>query len=99
MYNTVYFFQIAKWKLLDESFTLQPNDWGWEWKNNVLMPVMTDLEIGPENFLKVVRCNCKATSKNQCGTKIRSCRKHGILCSAICGDCQGQCCLNSQEVR
>ena len=50
MYNTVYFFQIVTWKLLDESLTLQPNDWSWEWKNNVLMPVTTDLEIGPENL-------------------------------------------------
>ena len=37
------------------SFKLLEEEWGWKRENDVLLPVMTDMEIAPESLLKVVR--------------------------------------------
>ena len=57
---------------------------GWEIKNGVLAPVMTDLDPAPEEFLKFVRCKCKVKSKSPCSTKLCSCLKHGLTCVTAC---------------
>ena len=89
--------QIVIWKLLDDgSIELKPNEWGWHWKNNLLQPITTDMDVAPESLLKVIRCNCKTTSKNQCGTNLCSCRKHGLRCVTTCGECFGESCENKQ---
>ena len=81
--------QIMTWKMLDnDNSERNPEKWGWYSKDNVLLPIMTDMDVAPENLLKVIRCNCKATSKNQCGTNLCSCRKHGLKCVSTCGECQ-----------
>ena len=115
---------------MDGSFKLSKEEWGLKRENDILLPIMTDMEIPPESLLKVVRfkfwliqiynfnyigiycrieigfnklkllpllqlrCNCKSTWKNQCGTNICSCRKHGLMCSDICKDCHGETCNN-----
>jgi len=86
------------WKVLDGSFQLEPEQWGWQLKEGLLTPIMTDLEIAPDNLFQVIRCKCKSSSKRQCGTNLCSCHKHGLLCSAACGECQGQKCENPQNV-
>jgi len=52
-------------------------------------------DIAPDDLLKVIRCNCKITSKNPCSTRICSCRRNGISCLSACGDCRGVDCNNS----
>ena len=89
--------QIITWKLLDDEFQLKPEDWGWQLKNNTLVPTETDNEVAPECLLKVVRCKCKSSSKNQCGSNLCTCRKHGLNCVATCGGCRGEEC-NNREV-
>ena len=42
----------------------------------------------------MVRCKCKFTSKNQCGTAMCSCRKNGLSCVSACGECHGVGCNN-----
>ena len=115
---------------MDGSFQLSQEEWGWKRENNILLPIMTDMEIAPESLLKVVRfkfwliqiynfdyigiycrieigfyklkllpllqvrCNCKSTSKNQCGTNICSCQKHGLMCSDVCKGYHGETCNN-----
>ena len=37
------------------SFKLSEEKWGWKRENDILLPIMTDMEIAPESLLKVVR--------------------------------------------
>lgn len=37
------------------SFKLSEEEWGWKRENDILLPIMTDMEIAPESLLKVVR--------------------------------------------
>lgn len=52
-------YQIMLWSILEEDFNIPAIEWGWQMKNNMITPVMTDKEIAPENLTKVIRCKCK----------------------------------------
>ena len=83
--------QIITWKVLKNTeIELMPDEWGWYWKGNQLFPIMTDLDVAPESLLKVIRCRCKSTSQNQCGTNLCSCRKHGLKCVSTWGSVLGK---------
>jgi len=86
--------QLIEWKMLDEGLNLKPTEWGWKSTDGHLEPIPTDKEIAPPNLLKVIRCNCRSSSKNQCQTKTCICRKNGIKCMAACGGCHGMECSN-----
>ena len=60
--------------------------------------MMTDIAALPETLLKFVRCKCKLSTKNPCGTNICSCNKNGLKCVTACGDCQGKSCQNAEEI-
>ena len=77
---------------------LDPLQWGWRLDGTVFTSVMTDLAAAPESLLKFVRCKCKLSSKNPCGTNLCSCRKNGLKCVTACGDCRGETCKNSDEI-
>ena len=88
--------QITIWKLLNNAeLSLDPIDWGWYQKENILCPVMTDREVAPACGLKVIRCNCKEGTK-QCGTNRCTCRKNGLGCVSTCGDCHCEECENRE---
>lgn len=87
-------FQVIEWKMLEQPVALDPLEWGWKMENDKLCPVTTDKPVAPDNLLKVIRCKCKKTSKNQCGSNICTCRKHGLKCVAACGGCHGEDCNN-----
>ena len=89
--------QVILWKKLTNS-DMDPKQWGWKLDGTVLVPVMTDLDAAPESLLKFVRCKCKLSSKNPCGSNICSCRKNGLKCVTACGDCRGESCKNAEEV-
>ena len=55
-----------------------PCSLGWEMKNGVLAPVMTDLNPAPEELLEFIQCKCKVTSMNPCSTSLCCC-----LCSCL----------------
>ena len=40
---------------MDGLLKLSEEEWGWKRENNVLLPIMMDMEIAPEPLLKVVR--------------------------------------------
>ena len=42
----------------------------------------------PDDLLKVIRCKCKSTSCNQCGTNLCSCRKNELSCVSACEECR-----------
>ena len=65
----------------------------------VFTPIMTDLAAActrePAEF---VRCQCKLSPKNPCGTNICSCRENGLKRVTACGDCRGEGSKNAEEI-
>jgi hypothetical protein len=76
---------------------LNPSDWGWKSNDDQLIPIRTDLPPAPDFLLKVIRCNCKTSSRNVCLTKLCSCIKNGLICVPACGGCKGVACNNKQD--
>ena len=76
---------------------LDPKQWGWKLNRSSFAPIMTDLESVPENLLKFMRCKCKLSSKNPCGSSLCLCCKNGLKCVAALGDCLGENC-NIEEI-
>ena len=91
--------EIVRAVMLDIDCELDPCDWGWQRSKEVLKPIMTDLPPAAEFLLNVVRCNCKTTSRNTCGTLLCSCRKNGLKCVQACGGCRGVACHNTEPKR
>ena len=60
--------QVIEWKVLDASANFYAEEWGWR-----INPVTTDKPVALDNVLKVIRCKCKSTSKNQCGSNVCTC--------------------------
>ena len=85
------YYQVQEWIHLDEKIDLDPLNWGWEMSGGIMLPILTDEAIAPEDLLKVIRCTCKT----ECLTSRCSCRKHGLVCTSGCGDCRGETCQNS----
>jgi hypothetical protein len=83
--------QVQEWKGTDTH--LNPENWGWKVNGGTMIPIMTDLEPAPKAILEIIRCNCK----EGCSTMRCSCKKHGIDCSAACGNCRGVSCTNSPK--
>ena len=89
--------QIVAWKMLeDNEVQLNPCNWGWIINGNTMTPIKTDKAVAPESLLKVIRCNCKMSSKAPCATNQCSCRKHGLSCLSSCGECHGEACENEK---
>ena len=85
------------WSTVMES-TLDAKDWGWRLEGASLVPAVTDQEPAPDELLKVMRCNCQATSKNLCSERQCSCRSNRLKCVAACGGCPGTECQNCVTV-
>ncbi|KAI4488083.1 hypothetical protein M0804_004931 [Polistes exclamans] len=84
-FNRVYY-QVQTWLGHD----LEPQNWGWIMRKEFLEPVMTMNPPAPEELLNKIFCNCKNGCGSRCG-----CRKAGLQCSLVCGQCNGQACLNA----
>ena len=78
------YLQVCQWRNLDEQI-MEVTDWGWSKKDGVLTPIKTDMPAAPEFITNVIRCNCKITSNNACGT---------MRCMEACGECRGLGCNN-----
>ena len=89
--------QVGQWKSLDLQH-LEPTAWGWTIKDDKMIPVTSDQPPAPDHLLKIVRCNCKMTSRNPCSSRTCSCRSNGLRCVPACGDCRGDSCHNSSEL-
>lgn len=89
--------QITLWRQLSNN-SLDATEWGWTVSGNQMTPIFTDLGAAPEDLLRFVRCKCKSSTKNPCGSNSCSCRKHGLKCVAACGDCRGVTCNNCDEI-
>lgn len=83
------YYQVQKW-LGNE---LNPQDWGWVFKNGLLEPIKTSQPPAPDCLLNMIFCNCSKGCGALCG-----CRKLGLQCSAVCGNCHGTSCLNAAPI-
>ena len=72
------------------AFFLKNGD-GWKESAEMLVPVTSNLLPAPDDLLHIIRCNCHG----DCGTMRCTCKKHGITCSIVCGNCKGSGCMNS----
>jgi len=61
--------QTKQWKA-NENDVANPDEWGWKVINNTLTPMMTNESPGLSELMKVIRCKCKTTTRNQCGTSL-----------------------------
>ena len=62
------------------------------------MPITNRLDIALPSLAKLIRCNCKITSKNPCGSRVCTCVKYGMPCLPSCAGCRGEECQNTKEV-
>ena len=83
------YYQVQEWKGAGDG--LLPEEWGWKESEEMFVPVTTYLLPAPDDLLHIIRCNCLT----DCGTMRCPCRKHGIACSIVCGNCKGSGCMNS----
>ena len=87
------YFQVQAWENLNDAY-LDPRQWGWKVDNHMLLPMLTDLPAAPEELLTVIRCNCQT----DCSTTRCTCRIRGLVCTAACGHCRGETCVNVAPV-
>ena len=65
---------------------------GWKMSNGKYSPIMTDIEAGSPDILKIIRCGCKGSYNSK-----YSCRKVGLKCAFSCKECDGVTCSNVIE--
>lgn len=65
--------------------------WGWEKRDNILVPVPMGIPVAPDKILKMISCGCKTNCGKRC-----KCRKGDIklYCTPMCSTCNGQTCTN-----
>ena len=89
-HSLLVYYKVMVWKEFNND--LKPKDWGWYADDGRLMPLQTDQPAAQVDILNVICCSCaKYCSTNRC-----TCRKYGIHCTPVCGECRGVSCTNSQ---
>ena len=76
-------YQIVVW--IGREGDIDVTNWGWKPEENLLVPIMVpiilEMNDAPDNLLKMIHCNCLASSQTPCCT----CRRYGLPCDAVCG--------------
>ena len=85
------YLQVMLW--MDNGEAMNTTEWGWELQNNSLVPVMMNTSPAQETLLKIIHCNCSGG----CSTPRCTCKRHGLICSRVCGPCQEGHCDNMSE--
>ena len=62
---------------------------GWQYRDERLVPLTTDLPVAPTRVLRIVSCGCKTGCRKTCG-----CPRAGLYCSPMCSYCNGHICSN-----
>jgi len=79
------YLQVQRWLGIQHEAT----HFGWKLHKGNLVAVTTSATAVPEEILNLISCNCKSACKNACGR-----RRLGLLCTNLCGQCQGISCTN-----
>ncbi|MCG7883058.1 MAG: hypothetical protein JAY96_15870 [Candidatus Thiodiazotropha endolucinida] len=89
--------QVMLWKAAncngppDESKDI--TQFGWEFRDEIPIPVIAEGDPAPPELLDVIRCQCKAQGK-KCSTEACGCHKQHLSCTTFC-NCRGsEDCLN-----
>ena len=90
------YLQVYFWRHLSTD-GLDPECWGWKKVQERFEPIMSNNDLAPPDILNVIRCKCKSSSKNQCGTNICLCKRNRLHCVAACQECRDCECINSSE--
>ncbi len=88
------YYQVEEYEWRGEAGHLDPEEWGWEITNRLLMPVKTDMPPAPKDLLRIFRCNCKTG----CESRGCTCKKHGLQCTPACGECKRLSCSKSPSL-
>ena len=89
------YLKVQEWKHLEQTHKLQPLDWGWQIKNDKLVPSMTTMPLAPQDLVSIVRCSCKTSG---CASKSCSCRKAGQPYVSACQNYSINGCSDQQQV-
>jgi len=72
---------------------MQPTEWGWQYREGLLVPIETDRPVAPEKVLKMISCGCKVGCGKRC-----TCYRSGLECNLLCSVCNGHNCKNSRVI-
>ena len=75
--------QVQQWLGRD----ILPENWGWKFKCEMLLPNQTDKDPAPRELSAAIRCTCTTG----CSTRRCGCRKEGLECTSACTGCKGIC--------
>ena len=79
-----------------ESMTcFKPWNGGWTMGNNTRCPVMFDQDAALAKILQFIRCMCKSSGKDHCGTKQCSCNNNGLRCLMVYNESREHSCNNT----
>ncbi|KAF4531641.1 hypothetical protein B566_EDAN006572 [Ephemera danica] len=70
---------------------LEPIEYGWKKSGSSLVPVIMLEPAAPDQLLHLITCNCAS----DCSSGRCSCKKSGLFCTAMCGQCRGIDCFNN----
>ena len=87
------YYQIMAWT--EQEGDMDVTNWGWKLKENSLIPIMSEMNAAPDILLKMIHCNCTTA----CTTLRCSCRRYGLPCHTVCGQCQLDECNNTYNQR
>ena len=76
------FLQVMTWR----GVILNPLEWGFFFRDGMMLPVMSTSLVAPKRVLDKISCGCKAGCLRRC-----SCRAFGIECNANCKKCIENC--------
>ena len=87
------YYQIMVWT--EQEGDMDVTNWGWKLEENSLIPIMSEMNAAPDILLKMIHCNCTTA----CTTLRCSCRRYGLPCHTVCGQCQLDECNNPYNQR
>lgn len=87
------YLQIQAWMGSQGCHQKLPSAWGWKLTKRGVVPITTTMDAAPEQLLHIISCKCTTG----CASASCSCKKTGLLCSAICKHCVGTSCENSPQ--
>ena len=74
---------------------LCPTDWGWQYRNESLVPLTTDRPIAPTRVMRIVSCGCKTGCRKTSGRK--GCTVHSCAVTAMDIYMQQHSCASRQS--
>ncbi|KAG1657447.1 hypothetical protein GQR58_023353 [Nymphon striatum] len=72
---------------------MTPTEWGWQYKDGLLVPIETVRPVAPQKVLKMIACACKVGCRKSCG-----CYKAGLECTVMCTVCVDHNCTKARAI-